>query len=99
MDAVAFIGDELTATGFRLAGARVYVPAPGEVREAFDAARSSASVVLVTATTAAELPPPVLEAALAATAPLTLVVEDLLGEAPPPDLEAQMRRALGVEGT
>lgn len=94
---LAFIGDELTATGFRLAGARVYVPPPGGVRAAFDAARAEASVVLLTAALAAELPAPLLEEALGATAPLTLVVDDLLGAAPPPDLEAAMRRALGVE--
>jgi vacuolar-type H+-ATPase subunit F/Vma7 len=99
MQPLAFIGDELTATGFRLAGARVHVPGTGPeaVREAFEAARAEASVVLVTAPLAASLPPPLLEEALGATAPLTLVVDDLLGEAAPPDLEAAMRRALGVE--
>jgi vacuolar-type H+-ATPase subunit F/Vma7 len=94
---LAFVGDELTATGFRLAGARVHVPPPGEVREAFEAARSEASVVLVTAACAAELPAALLEEALGAIAPLTLVVDDLAGAAAPPDLEAAMRRALGVE--
>jgi vacuolar-type H+-ATPase subunit F/Vma7 len=99
MQPLAFIGDEVTATGFRLAGARVYVPepAPDAVREALEAARAEAAVVLVTAALAGELPPPLLEEALGATAPLTLVVDDLLGEAAPPDLESAMRRALGVE--
>ena len=94
---LAFIGDEVTATGFRLAGARVFIPAPGEVREALEAARSGASVVLVTAGLARELPPALLEEALGAVAPLTLVVDDLAGDVAPPDLEAAMRRALGVE--
>ena len=96
---LAFIGDEVTATGFRLAGARVHVPepTPDAVREAFEAARAEASVVLVTAGLARELPPALLEEALATTAPLTLVVDDLLGDGVPPDLEAAMRRALGVE--
>lgn len=94
---LAFIGDEVTATGFRLAGARVFIPAPGEGREAFEAARDEASVVLVTARLARELPPAYLEEALGAIAPLTLVVDDLAGDVAPPDLEAAMRRALGVE--
>lgn len=96
---LAFIGDEVTASGFRLAGARVHVPGPSPdaVRAAFEAARAEASVVLVTAALAPLLPPALLEEALAATAPLTLVVDDLLGEAAPPDLESAMRRALGVE--
>lgn len=97
MEPLAFIGDEVSATGFRLAGARVHVPPPGGVREAFDAARGEAAVVLVTAALAAELPPALLEEALGAIAPLVLVVDDLLGTAAPPDLEAAMRRALGVE--
>ena len=99
MHDLAFIGDELTATGFRLEGARTWLSPPGEARECFEAARAAAAVVLLTPQAAAALPADVLEKALAEAAPLTLVVEDLLASAAPPDLEALMRGALGVEGT
>ncbi len=98
MEPLAFVGDELTATGYRLAGARVYTPSPDEVLEALRDARARAAVVLIAAPLAALLPARLLDEALASAAPLALVVDDLRGGMPPPDLEAAMRRALGVEG-
>jgi len=97
MGAVAFIGDELTACGYRLAGADVYVVEPADAAEAFRQAASESALVLMTPAHAAALPPGELGPALARLVPLTLVVDDLRQLQAPPDLEAELRRALGLE--
>lgn len=97
MNAVAFIGDELTATGFALAGVRIYVTPPAGATEALRVARESADLVLIAAAHARAIEAAELDAALVATRPLTVVVEDMLGREAPPDLEKLMRRALGVD--
>lgn len=97
MEGVAFIGDELTATGYRLAGATAYIVAPGEAAEALQAARESVALVLIAPAHARAIPAAELDAALTAFRPLTLVVDDILEREAPPDIEQAMRRALGVE--
>jgi len=97
--AVAFIGDELTATGFRLAGARAWIVPPGAAAEALRAAREEASLVLISPLHARQVPPAELEAAQRSFSPLVLVVDDILERDAPPDLEQAMRSALGVEAT
>lgn len=97
MDHVAFIGDELTATGYRLAGARVFIVPPEGAGEALAEARATASLVLVAPSHALAVPGAQLAAALASFRPLTMVVDDILGRDAPPDIEQAMRRALGVE--
>ncbi len=97
MAAVAFIGDELTATGFRLAGARVWIVPPEETAEALRAAREEASLVLISPAHAQHVPGDELEAASRSFDPLLLVVDDVLEREAPPDVEQAMRSALGVE--
>jgi len=96
---VAFIGDELTATGYRLAGARAWIVPPGQAGEALRTAREDAALVLVAAGHARHVAGDELEAALRSFAPLVLVVDDILEREAPPDLEQAMRSALGVEAT
>lgn len=96
---VAFIGDELTATGFRLAGATVFVVSPDEAPDALRAARESSELVLIAAAHARAIGADLLDEALLSVRPLTLIVEDILSRQPPPDLERAMRRALGVDIT
>jgi len=97
MSDIVFIGDELSAAGFRLAGARVHAPAADETLAVFEAARREARLLLVTAAVAAHLPPALLSQALAATQPLLLVVPDVRGRQQPPDLGHRVRRQLGIE--
>lgn len=97
MPGVAFIGDELTATGFRLAGADVFIVAPEAAAAAFAEARDRASLVLLAPLHARALPVAELDAALMASRPLVVIVDDILGRETPPDIEDLMRRALGVE--
>ncbi|WP_137893150.1 V-type ATP synthase subunit F [Ramlibacter sp. 2FC] len=96
MPAPIFLGDEVSAAGFRLAGARARVPAPGEEASFLEQARREAELVLLSAECAARIPAPLLRRALTAPLPLVLVVPDLLGRAEPPDLAARLLAQLGI---
>jgi len=97
MTAPVFLGDEVSAAGWRLGGADAHTPAAGEEQALFEWACLSASLVLVTAEVAARLPPDLLARAVAAGLPPVLVVPDVRGHVAPPDLAARVRRQLGME--
>lgn len=97
MPAPIYIGAEVSAAGYRLAGARVRTPAAGEAAQALAEARAEAQLVLISASIAVRIPESQLRPALAALAPLTLVVPDLAGEVAVPDLAARLRGQLGLE--
>lgn len=97
MTAPVFIGDEVTATGYRLAGARTIVPLPGDAPKAFEAAREAAELLLITASCAAEIPEWQLERAVRTGDPLVLLVPDAGGHVMPVDLSIEVDRALGIE--
>lgn len=97
MSRVVFIGDEVSAAGYRLAGAIAYVPAAGEESEVLDAARRDAALVLVSAECAARVPAAQMVEALSALKPLVLVVPDARGRVVPPDLGRLVRKQLGME--
>jgi vacuolar-type H+-ATPase subunit F/Vma7 len=97
MASPVFIGDEVAAAGFRLAGAEVRVPPAGKEASELAAARASAPLVMVCAAVAARLHPDVLRAAVRATSPVTVVVPDLQGGSAGPDLAARLRRQLGID--
>jgi len=97
MNGIVFIGDELTATGYRLAGVRVYVVPPEEAAVALRAAQEDSSLVLLAPAHARAIPGAELAEALRGFRPLTIAVDDILGQDVPQDLERDMRRALGVE--
>jgi vacuolar-type H+-ATPase subunit F/Vma7 len=95
---VCYIGDEITAAGYRLAGAEARVPAPSEAGEAFRRACSDgADVILLSAALAHEVDPGELSAALLAESPLVAIVPDAFGRCPPPDVARDVRLALGIE--
>jgi vacuolar-type H+-ATPase subunit F/Vma7 len=97
MGAAVFIGDELTAAGFRLTGIDTVVPQPQAAGEALRAARKEAALVIMTADLARHVPADELEAALIAAAPAVAVVPDVLFRTEVPDLARRLRRALGIE--
>ena len=97
MRAPIYLGDEVTAAGYRLAGAQVRVPVTGEEDAAFSEARALAPLVLVSAAVATHIDAANLRAALAALQPLVLIVPDARGEVVRPDLAARLRGQLGME--
>jgi vacuolar-type H+-ATPase subunit F/Vma7 len=97
MAAPVYLGDEVSAAGFRLAGLQVRMPQRGDETAALSAARADAPLVLVSATIAARVAERELRTALAALTPLVLVVPDIDGATPVPDLALRLRIQLGLE--
>lgn len=97
MAAPVFIGDEVTAAGYRLAGVEVRICEPARAAEELALAVKRAPLVLLAATHAATLPPRELDALTSAVSPLVLVVADARGLAAVPDVAADVRRELGVQ--
>jgi vacuolar-type H+-ATPase subunit F/Vma7 len=91
-----FIGDEVSAAGFRLAGARVEVPAPGAETTTLRDALRDRELVLITVEVARAIDPAVLRPLLAAPHPLLMLVPDVRGAVPLPNLGAQVRAELGL---
>jgi vacuolar-type H+-ATPase subunit F/Vma7 len=90
----AFIGDEVTAAGFRLAGARVHLVPPEDAAALLR--EPGCALLVVTAEVAAGIPEALLEQATARPWPLLLVVPDAAGRHSPPDLAVALRRQLGM---
>lgn len=92
-----FIGDRLTASGYRLAGARPLLWPTEDAVAAFRDALSGRGPVLLTPEVARRLPPAELAAALVAADPPVTIVPDARGTEPGTRLDLLVRRALGVE--
>lgn len=96
MPQTVYIGDEASAAGFRLAGARVYTPAVAALRETLRSAEDEASLILLSARLAQLLPAAELQRLQAGIRPMLLVVPDISGDTPLPDLATRLRRELGM---
>ncbi|MBT8082639.1 MAG: V-type ATP synthase subunit F [Gammaproteobacteria bacterium] len=96
MTAVIFIGDEVTAQGFRLAGAATQVPAHADVATAFADALRASGLVLITADAAGRLDADDLDLAVRRASPPVLVVPDAAMRTMPPDAAAIVEQALGI---
>ena len=93
---VVYVGDELGAAGYRLAGAQVIVPAPGEEAAALGRARQRAGLVLLCAEVAQRIDADTLGQAASALSPLLLVVPDMQCRARIGDLAERLRAQLGL---
>jgi vacuolar-type H+-ATPase subunit F/Vma7 len=96
MSAAVYLGDEVSAAGYRLAGATARTPGAGEETAALALAQGQAPLVLVSVAVAKAIEQSALRVALSAPAPLVLIVPDLHGDAPP-DLATRLRGQLGLE--
>jgi vacuolar-type H+-ATPase subunit F/Vma7 len=96
MSLPVFIGDEVNAAGFHLAGLRVRTPTADELLEVVQWARDHAPLVLISADIAQRLPAAVLDRLLAGITPPVVVVPDVHNAMPMPDLSIRLRRQLGV---
>lgn len=96
MNAPLFIGDEVSATGYRLAGMDVRVPAPEEMLAVLQWALANAPLILLTAEYAARIPAAELTRALISIRPPVLIVPDAAGRVPAPDYSLRFKQALGV---
>lgn len=92
-----FLGDELSAAGFRLAGVDARVPAPGDEASCLEQALKDAHVVLVGTGCARAIAPAALEAALALLAPLVILVPEWDGTQLAAEPARKVRQVLGLE--
>ena len=92
-----FLGDELSAAGYRLAGVDARVPAPGDEAACLDRALKEARIVMVASRCARCIAPAALEAALALLCPLVVVVPDWDGTQLATAPAKKVRRVLGLE--
>lgn len=88
-----FLGDELSAAGFRLAGLDVETEVDAE---AFRRALAESPFVIVTAERAAALPASLVSAAVRRARPPVAVVGDARRAAEPPSPARRVKRVLGV---
>ena len=96
MSLPVFIGDEVNAAGFHLAGMRVRTPSAEQLPEVVQWARENAPLLLISADTAQCLPAAVLDDLLASVDPAVVIVPDLHNATPMPDLVTHLRQQLGV---
>lgn len=96
MTPCAFMGDEVSAAGFRLAGIDVHVPGPGNATGLFRRLLAESELVLITAETAGLVPEEELRRARINGAPPVLVIPDVRGRVQSPDLASLLRRQLGM---
>lgn len=96
MLAPVFIGDPLSAAGFRLGGAEVITPKAGSEEAAFRTALKDGDLVLITAETASGIPDALLEKAMLENDPLVVVIPDVRNRQQPLDIADSLRRQLGM---
>lgn len=92
-----FIGDEISASAYRLAGIEVRTPAPHELTATLQRVSAEFDLVLITAQYAQHLPREQLAKTQARLRPLLLVVPDVREQVPVPDFAKALRSQLGVE--
>jgi vacuolar-type H+-ATPase subunit F/Vma7 len=90
------IADELSALGWRLAGAEPRIADEHSVQELLAEARRGADLVFITADLAKRLPDSVLNAALLTEKPLIALIAGLPKGNEPPDLEQDVKHVLGI---
>jgi vacuolar-type H+-ATPase subunit F/Vma7 len=90
------IADELSALGWRLAGAQAFIATQKTVPERFAEAQRAADFVLITTDLAQYLPKAVLDAALLADKPLITLIAGLPAGSEPADLDQQVKHVLGI---
>jgi len=95
-DAV-FIGDDITALGFRLAGVETHTPDPDEVAALVGGLRETTQVIVMTPEMFAALPPRLAQELSDSEAPLLSIVADARATRPVPDIERDVKRVLGIE--
>jgi vacuolar-type H+-ATPase subunit F/Vma7 len=96
MSVAEFIGDEVSAAGFRLCGIDVHITDGSDVMSLISQASERASLVLVSSSAVQDLNRVELDALLAGIEPTVLVVPDLRGLHDVPDIVPRIHQQLGM---
>jgi len=97
MGQVIFIGDEITAAGFRLAGVACHTPERNELPDLLSKERELCDLIMITAQYADWLGRNAIEEMALSSHPLVAVLPDIRNQQSPPNLEHAVRRELGIE--
>ena len=96
MAAPVFIGDEVTAAGFRLAGVRIRTPLVEDLPAVLAWAQRNASLILITEQFAAMLDIAAQARLMSQLQPPVVLLPDIREKTPVQDLATQLRSQLGV---
>jgi vacuolar-type H+-ATPase subunit F/Vma7 len=96
MPSILFIGDEISASGFRLAGVDIFVPEFGGESQLFDKLQENTDVIIITAQIAAAIPQQRMEQLMQMDKPLLMVLTDMRDELLAPDISVTLRHQLGM---
>ena len=98
MPAPIFIGDEVSAVGYRLAGARVRTPDQNEIGLELERAAQSAELIIITQDFLDILPDTERFTWMSRTRPLLVVVPDLRSKLSVEEMTDHLRAQLGMLG-
>lgn len=93
---VVFLGSEVGAAAFRLAGVDARTVAEGDEGARLACARDDADLVIVEASVVARVPARQWRAALVDAPPLVVAIPDLAGGSSLPDVAGRLRQQLGL---
>lgn len=93
---VHFLGDEVSAVGFRLAGAVVSLPADGGLWLQIESFREECELLLITAELAQQLEEKQRQQLMRSHQPLVLIIPDIRQQTQPDDVIEPIRRRLGI---
>ncbi|MBF0370136.1 MAG: hypothetical protein HQL52_11835 [Magnetococcales bacterium] len=96
MPAPLFIGDEVSAAGWRLAGVRTEIPAAGEEWQTLQKGMDHADLILLTGEVAGQIAEAHLAKVLMGVHPMVLVIPDARGGVGPPDIAVMLKNSLGI---
>jgi vacuolar-type H+-ATPase subunit F/Vma7 len=96
MTVAEFIGDEVSAAGFRLCGIDVHITDGKDVMSLINQARERASLVLVSSSAVQDLNRAELDALLSSIEPAVLIVPDVRGLNDVPDIVPRIHKQLGM---
>lgn len=96
MASPCFIGDELSAAGWRLAGFQIFIPPCGEAEQVVRQVLAIAPLLVMTGEVAACLPKGFLDQILASLSPPVLVAPGVRQGSSGIDVAARVRAQLGL---
>ncbi len=94
--AAVYIGDEVSACGYRLAGLKTYVPSQKNLPAELDGLIGKVALVLLSAEVAERLPDDYRQRLLARIEPSVVVVPDVRNNTQLADMGTYVRKQLGV---
>ena len=96
MNVPIFIGDEISAAGFHLAGVRIRTPLPEELPNVLSWACANTSLLIITAEYATMLSKADKQRLMSQEMPPVVVIPDVRAKTPIQDLATELRAQLGV---